>query len=307
MRHSIVFLLLAPFLLAGCGDRTGSTGRPGDRASGPPTVATVNYPLAYFAERIGGDAIRVRFPAPPDEDPAYWNPDDEALGVYQAADRVLLNGAGYAKWVSKVSLAGSRLVDTSAAAQDRFIELKEATTHAHGPEGQHVHEGTAFTTWLDPAIAKVQAEAVRDALIQLSPEHAETFRANAAALVDDLTALDEEIRAVVARQPGQPVVFSHPVYQYFARAYDLNARAVHWEPDTLPDDDAWTAFQALREDFPTRWMVWEGPPIPASVAKLQTVGVESRVFDPCGNRPESGDFLRVMRENVRQLGEVFAP
>ena len=33
-------------------------------------VAAVNYPLAYMAERIGGDEVEVRFPAPPDVDPA---------------------------------------------------------------------------------------------------------------------------------------------------------------------------------------------------------------------------------------------
>ena len=28
-------------------------------------VFTTNYPLAYFARRIGGDRVRVEFPAPP--------------------------------------------------------------------------------------------------------------------------------------------------------------------------------------------------------------------------------------------------
>ncbi|MCW9077857.1 MAG: hypothetical protein OQK74_01640, partial [Gammaproteobacteria bacterium] len=33
----------------------------------------------------------------------------------------------------------------------------------------------------------------------------------------------------------------------------------------------------------------------ASVDKLKTLGVDSLVFDPCGNVPEQGDFLTVMR------------
>jgi hypothetical protein len=39
------------------------------------TIYTVNYPLTYFAERIGGDLVSVVFPAPPDVDPAFWVPD----------------------------------------------------------------------------------------------------------------------------------------------------------------------------------------------------------------------------------------
>ena len=38
-------------------------------------IYTVNYPLAYFAERIGGDLAQVTFPAPPDVDPAFWMPN----------------------------------------------------------------------------------------------------------------------------------------------------------------------------------------------------------------------------------------
>ena len=71
-------------------------------------VYTVNYPLEYFARRIGGDRVVVEFPAPADIDPAFWNPGAATVVSYQEADLVLLNGATYAKWVAKVSLPPSR-------------------------------------------------------------------------------------------------------------------------------------------------------------------------------------------------------
>ena len=43
----------------------------------------------------------------------------------------------------------------------------------------------------------------------------------------------------------------------------------------------------------------------ASVDKLKTLGVDSLVFDPCGNVPEQGDFLTVMRSNVDNLRKAF--
>jgi zinc transport system substrate-binding protein len=67
-------------------------------AAGPLKIYAVNYPLKYFAERIGGMHVKVYFPAPADVDPVYWTPDITSIAANQKADLILLNGAGYAKW-----------------------------------------------------------------------------------------------------------------------------------------------------------------------------------------------------------------
>ena len=48
-------------------------------------------------------------PIPQDVDPAFWNPDVQAILAYQQADLILLNGAGYAKWVPQTTLSRSRI------------------------------------------------------------------------------------------------------------------------------------------------------------------------------------------------------
>ncbi len=35
------------------------------------------------------------------------------------------------------------------------------------------------------------------------------------------------------------------------------------------------------------------------------LGVESLVFDPCANRPETGDFVSVMGDNVKRLEAAY--
>ena len=52
-------------------------------------------------------------------------------------------------------------------------------------------------------------------------------------------------------------------------------------------------------------MIWEGQPLPEVVEELERLGIGSIMFDPCGNLPDSGDFMRVMRENVSSLEQVF--
>jgi zinc transport system substrate-binding protein len=53
-------------------------------------------------------------------------------------------------------------------------------------------------------------------------------------------------------------------------------------------------------------MIWEVEPLPESVARLEEMGIRSVVFDPCGNRPDDGDFLTVMKDNATRLQRVFA-
>lgn len=274
-------------------------------ASEPLNVYVVNYPLKYFAERIGGEHVRVEFPVPADVDPAYWNPDLANIAAYQKADLILLNGAGYAGWVAKVSLPRSKMADTSKKFKDRYISTQGALTHSHGGAGQHAHEDLAFTTWLDLTLAARQAEAVALALGRKRPELRDTFQRGYNALAGELMDLDQRIQAIVSQKPSMPLIVSHPVYDYFARRYELNIENLHWEPDQIPDGEQWRALEAILARHPARWLIWEGRPVQASVDGLKSHGVDSIVYDPCGNVPDQGDFMTVMKQNVENLRKVY--
>ena len=274
-------------------------------AAEPLNVYVVNYPLRYFAERIGGDHVKVEFPVPADVDPAYWSPDLAGISAYQKADLILLNGAGYARWVAKVSLPRSKMVDTSRQFKDRYVTTKEAMTHSHGGEGEHAHEALAFTTWLDFELAARQAEAIAAAMGRKRTELRDTFQMNYKALAEDLKALDREIQAIASKNTAAPLIVSHPVYDYFARRYGINIVSVHWEPDQVPRDDQLREFKQILKQHPAKWMIWEGQPVQAAVDELKAFGVDSLVFDPCGNVPDQGDFMTVMRGNVENLRKAF--
>ena len=141
-------------------------------SSAPLTIYAVNYPLAFFAEQIGGEHVDVVLPVPPGVDPAFWEPDHDMVRQFQKADLILLNGAGYAKWTRKFSLPMLRMVDTSRAFKDDLVSIETNVTHSHGPAGDHSHGGIAFTTWLDFSQAAVQAEAVYKAILRKLPQPA---------------------------------------------------------------------------------------------------------------------------------------
>lgn len=292
MVFSVVFIILFTAVL--CSHATGEQ-------SEKLTVYTVNYPLKYFAERIAAEHAKVVFLAPPRVDPAYWTPDASEILKYQKADLVLLNGANYAKWISKVSLPQSRLVDTSSAFKEQYLYAKEEITHTHGTEGKHAHENLAFTIWLDPTLAARQAEIITEALSRTKPELKDTFQNNYDILKKDLVAIDRGIDEIVVHNRKIPLIASHPVYQYLSKRYGLNMKSVHWEPDGTPTETQWRELRDILKDHPAQWMIWEGKPKQTVVDQLKSMGINSVVFSPCANVPERGDFLSVMQRNVQNL------
>ena len=301
LKNIVLFSLL--LCLGACSSGGEDASRRDDMAT--PTVAVVNYPLQYFAERIGGEFVDVVFPVPDGIDPAFWTPSPEDISALQQADLILLNGAGYDKWAAMVSLPTARVINTSAAFAADYIAVQEEVTHTHGPEGEHSHAGTAFTTWLDFSFAAKQALAVGEAMARRWPEHSTDFETTTEALMQELQALDDEVSTIVAGK-RQPLVASHPVYQYFARRYGVNMQSVLWEPDAAPSEVQWRELGALLARVSARWMVWEAEPLPATARRLRDAGVETIVFDPCGARPASGDFMAVMRANLDALQRAYA-
>jgi zinc transport system substrate-binding protein len=197
------------------------------------------------------------------------------------------------------------MVDTSRKFKDRYIKTDEAVTHSHGPEGKHAHEDIAFTIWLDFDVAAGQAKAITDALSRKRPILKDTFQKNYTALAKDLKELDRQLKEIISQDNTRPLVVSHPVYDYLAHRYGLNIRSVHWEPDEVPGNAKLIELRNILKNHPAQWMIWEGKPLSSSVEKLKSIGVRSIVFDPCGNVPEQGDFLGVMRMNIKNLKKVY--
>lgn len=263
-------------------------------------VRTVNYPLQYFAARIGGDLVEASFPAI-DGDPAGWQPRAEDIAAFQAADLVLLNGANYAKWTATATLPQSRVVDTSVGFADRLITVDGAVTHSHGPEGDHSHGKTAFTTWLDPALALEHSRAIHAALVARRPDAVTQLDAGLAALKGDLEVLDERLRAITQDHASIPMLASHPVYQYLGRRYALDLAAVHLEPDQVLSERDWQELESALTSRHVRVMLWEAEPLLETRQRLEAAGVRIVVYATCANVPVIGDWFEVMSLNVTSL------
>lgn len=306
-RHLRTHGLLAPSLLltltlAACG--SGGEAPAVETPAEPIEASAVHastYPLAYFAERIGGEYVDVTLPVPTGVDPAAWAPSPETVLAFQEADLILLNGATYEGWVETVSLPASRVVNTSAGFSDEYIEIENAVTHSHGPEGEHSHGETASATWLDPNLAIRQAAAVRDALAAARPDGADRFNEGYEALAADLRALDESLAAATAALDDKRFLAPSSDFAYLAGRHGLDVRIVRYDPEATVSG-YWHDVE--HELSHSRTMLWSAPPPPEIASRLADGNVSVIHFDAAAAQPAQGDYLDVMRANIARLGDA---
>jgi len=272
-------------------------------AAEKPVIAAVNYPLAYFAERLGGDAVEVLFPVPADRDPAFWRPSLADITAIQKADVIALNGAGYAAWTTKVSLPRSRLVDTSAPFKADYIRT-ETITHSHGEDGEHSHEGVASHTWLNFSNAARQADTLAAAMKRRLPELAPAIDTASVEMAADLKALDINAREAAAKLDGAPIITTHPRYQYLGAAYQMNIHSLEWEAGAPPTDAQWDELSALMTRTGASLLIWEAAPPAEARAEAKAMGLRDIVLPTLANRPQDGDFISAMRKGLADLAAL---
>ncbi|MEJ6398100.1 metal ABC transporter substrate-binding protein [Yoonia sp. 208BN28-4] len=272
----------------------------GATAQDRPQVVAVNYPLQYFAERLLGDDADVVFPVPADVDPSFWRPTVADITTIQSADLILLNGAGFATWVDRVSLPRAKTVNTTAAIEDQFI-FTESITHSHGEGEEHSHEGLASYLWLDPTLAAAQAQAVADAITARGLSPADDVAARMAELQADLEALDTQASSALADLQDVTIITTHPRYQYLARRYGLTVNSLEWEAGAAPTDDELDALTSLITETGARVLIWEATPPEAAFAQTAALGVENVVFVSLAHQSDDSKFIDAFSDGLAAL------
>lgn len=291
-------------LLVACGSGPGESQRP---VRDKPHVYATTYPLAWMAERIGGDHIKVILTLPTDQDPATWKPDEDTIARLQDdADLIVLNGAGLERWAETTSLPSSRICDTTAGMEKRILTIGTAVKHTHGGE-EHEHHGQDPLTWLDPTLALDQAGIIHIHLRSRFERFADHYDERMQTLMADLQELNKAYRALGAQPETGWMFAAHRTYAYPARAYGWRIHDLDLDPATVPDATVLANLKRRVTAKPATLLLWPSAPSTEVSAAIQAAtGLKSVVISPCAHKPASGDFLSVMHENVARLKPAFA-
>ncbi len=178
-------------------------------------VATTSF-LRDIAQNVAGDRLTVGELIPVGVDPHEWQPAPADLAAVARSDVLIVNGGGLEGTLLKsVANAGgnARVVTASAGLQPRVPKPGEPDYGKPSAVDPH--------WWLDPVDVITYVTNIRDALVAADPSGAGVYRANAAAYIKKLEALDAWIRAQVATVPpaNRLLVMNHLSHGYFADRY----------------------------------------------------------------------------------------
>lgn len=300
---SLVLAAAWSLLPAGCRP---SGEQPSPKSAEPaPRILTTVQPLWEMAAAVAGNDLQVQSIVPPNRVARTWRPSADDVQSLQTAQLVLLQGAGYEPWRERITLPGSRTVDTSAAYSEQLIEIPDATVHQHGPGGLHSHPGTVWSTWLDPELALAQLDQVQSACSRLRPEQSAEFARRAAPVARELRALDDLLLQLKAQNlPEDFAVLGDGAYfLYLTRRLGWKLHYLHWPEATADLQEQ--HHQELLEKAPQasgRLLLMRQGRADTARQWAEAAGLKVVEFDLCERRSDSKmPVTQRLRQNLERL------
>ncbi len=191
-------------------------------------IVTTIFPPYDFARQITSGLADVTMLLSPGEEVHTYEPSPKDLITVQNCDLFICVGGESEAWVD-------RLLSSPETASLRVIRLMDCvqTVTEETVEGMTVHEHDEAEepeldehVWTSPKNALTILSRILDAICEIDPSHAETYRTNAAAYSAQIETLDREFSALFA-DGGEIIVADRFPFRYLADAYNITYYAAY--------------------------------------------------------------------------------
>ena len=209
MKRLLTVFASVAVLLAGCGDPQGSPASGG----GPKRVVTTFTILQDMAQHVAGDKVVVESITKPGAEIHEYEPTPLDIVKAQKADLVLRNGLGLERWFEKFMTSVKEVPS---------VDLSDGVEPIGIGEGPYDGKPNPHS-WMSPKNALVYVENIRKALVEIDPDNAETYNANAKAYADQIRAIDEPLRARLSEIPADRrwLATCEGAFSYLIRDYAM--------------------------------------------------------------------------------------
>lgn len=180
-------------------------------------ILTTTSVLQDMAAEIAPAQCSVQTIVPRGMDPHTYEAIPSDVELVQASDLIFKNGLKLEGWLEKIiENAGKKGAAVTVTAGIQPITSQEY----EGAPDPHA--------WMDLMLGKIYVKNIRDALITIMPDYADTIEMKYLAYVDKIERLDRLIKRKIKQVPeeNRVLITSHDAFQYFGRAYGLELHSL---------------------------------------------------------------------------------
>jgi ABC-type Zn uptake system ZnuABC Zn-binding protein ZnuA len=247
-------------------------------AAGPNALATIST-LASLAAGVTGAPVPSLVPV--GVSPEDYQPAPRDIERLHAARVLVENGAGLESWLDATirNAANAQLVRVVCTA------------------GLPVRAGNPHL-WMDPVFARAYVAKIRDGLAASDPEHAASYRGNAAAYDAKLVALEQRTRRKLAALPPdhRTLIAFHNALDYYAARFGLQiVGAIEPTAGAEPNPSHIADLVRLARRYHVRAVFAEhefSPKLARALAQEAHIAIVSFLYDDSvGTDPRVADYI----------------
>ncbi|WP_425016174.1 metal ABC transporter substrate-binding protein [Pantoea agglomerans] len=183
-------------------------------------VVTTFTVIADMVKNVAGDAAEVTSITKPGAEIHEYQPTPGDIKRAQGAQLIMANGLNLERWFERFYQHLGGVPEVIVSAGVKPIGIGEGPYN--GKPNPHA--------WMSPDNALIYVDNIRDALVKYDPANAETYRQNAAAYKQKITAALDPLRQQIADIPEDKrwMVTSEGAFSYLAR--DLGMKELYLWP-----------------------------------------------------------------------------
>ena len=183
-------------------------------------VVTTFTVIADMVKNVAGDAAEVTSITKPGAEIHEYQPTPGDIKRAQGAQLIMANGLNLERWFERFYQHLDGVPEVIVSDGVKPIGIGEGPFN--GKPNPHA--------WMSPDNALIYVDNIRDALVKYDPAHAETYRQNAAAYKQKITAALDPLRQEIADIPEDKrwMVTSEGAFSYLAR--DLGMKELYLWP-----------------------------------------------------------------------------
>ena len=262
-----------------------------------PTVVVSILPQKQFVEKIAQEKLNVVVMVPEGFSPATYEPTPNQLLQVSHADLYFRIGfiEFEKEYLDQIKNANPHISFVETYKNNYLLKLEE---HSHEKQSEETNTTETIDPhlWLDPKQVIQQVEIITDALSKQYPHESQYFFDNKERYIQELIALDQELKNDLENLNQKTILVYHPAFGYLAHAYGFIQKHIEVEGKEPTIQDLRTIINQAKQEKITTVFVQK---------QFSTKGAETISSEINGQVIQLDPLAEDYLSNMRTIGQTI--